>query len=368
MAGIFEPWLTDNTGTVTLALLDNLLSFQYVRVQNDIGAWWVELPADFDLDLVQVDGRVGFWRGWGPGTLSLDFVGLIRRIVHVLDKDGLETLVIGGPCANDILVRRIVAYAAGSAQAEKTDEADDMILDIFGENFLADATDADRELQNYGFSKEADNAVAPSITKAFAWQIALKAMQDVAVASTSIVYFGLEPLSESEFEFRTRVGQWGMDRSDNLSSAFLQFGPEWGNLENALLEYDYTEEVTVAYAGGQGEQSEREIVEVEDATRSGRSPINRREAFADARSDALTAGVTAAARRRLTDGRPRLRFRGDLLDTEQARYQRDWKFGDKLPVTFRGRQFAGPVLAVQVGVDREGKETIKARVEVEEPA
>ena len=366
MAVNYELWLTDNTGETRLALLDMFSSFQYARVQNDVGAWWVELPADFDEDLITVDGRVEFWRGWEAGKLALDFVGFIRRLRFEMDKDGQEIITISGPDANDILDRRIVAYAAGSAQASNTDEADDMISARFRQNMGDTATDTDRDMTAFGFTREGFLSQAPSITKAFAWRNVLKTMQDIAVASTTTVYFGLEPLSASEFEFRTRVGQWGQDRSDNTSSAFLQFGPQWGNVENASLEYDYTEEVTYVYAGGQGEQSEREIVELEDTTRTARSPINRREAFADARSDALTDGVTAAARRRLVDGRPRLRFRCDLLDTEQARYQRDWHFGDKVAVSYHGRQFAGPILAVQVGVDREGKETIKARLEVEE--
>jgi hypothetical protein len=363
---IFELWLTDNTGETRLALLDTFLEFEYARVQNDVGAWWVELPANFDEDLITVDGRVEFWRGWEAGKLALDFVGFIRRLRFEMDKDGQETITISGPDANDVLDRRIVAYAAGTSQALKTDEADDMISSIFRQNMGDTATDTDRDMTAFGFTREGFNSAAPSITKAFAWRNALKTMQDIAVASATQVYFGLEPLSASEFEFRTRVGQWGQDRSDNTSSAFLQFGPEWGNVENASLEYDYTEEVTYVYAGGQGEQSEREIVEMEAATRAARSPINRREAFADARSDAETAGVTAAARSRLADGRPRLRFRADLLDSEQARYQRDWHFGDKVAVTFHGRQFAGPILAVKVGMDQDGQESIRARLEVEE--
>ena len=366
MAANFELWLTDNTGAVRLALLDRMLAFEYARVQNDVGAWWVELPADFDVSLITVDGRVEFWRGWDVGKLSLDFVGFIRRLRFEMDKDGQEIITISGPDANDILDRRIVAYAAGTAEAEKTAEADNIISSIFRQNHNTTATDTDRDMSPYGFTFEGFQSQAPSITKAFSWRNCLKTMQDVAVGSTTQVYFGLEPLSASEFEFRTRVGQWGQDRSDNTSSAFLQFGPQWGNVENASLEYDYTEEVTYVYAGGQGEQSERTIVEVEAATRSARSPINRREAFADARSDAGTAGVTAAGRRRLTDGKPKLRFRCDLLDTEQARYQRDWHFGDKVAVSYHGRQFAGPILAVQVGMDQEGNESIRARLEVEE--
>jgi hypothetical protein len=359
----FEIWLTDNTGDTRLALLDSALAWQYARVQNEVGAWWVQLSGDFDETLVQIDGRVEFWRGWDTGKLSLDFVGLVRRITIEMDDNGLETVTISGPDPNDILDRRIVAYAAESAQAAMTDYADDMIKAIATDNLGGDAAAA-RQIS--AVTIEADLSEAPSITKGFAWRNMLRIMQDVAVASTTTVYFGVEPLSASEFEFRTRTGQWGMDRSDNTSSAFLQFGPEWGNVESVFLEYDYSDEVTYAYAGGQGEQSERNVVEVEDATRTARSPINRREAFADARADALTAGLTAAARRRLEDGKPKLRFRADLLDTEQARYQRDWKYGDKVAITYHGRQFAGPILAVQVGVDRNGEEQIKARLEVME--
>src|SRR3972149_1129097 len=106
MAAIWELWLTDNTGNVRLALLDMFLSFQYVRVQNEVGAWFVELPGDFDEKLIAVDGRVEFWRGLGSGTLSLDYVGFIRRHRIELGDNGLETLTISGPDAEEPLARR----------------------------------------------------------------------------------------------------------------------------------------------------------------------------------------------------------------------------------------------------------------------
>src|SRR3990167_9897346 len=140
---IFELWLTDNTGETRLTLLDTFLAFEYARVQNDVGAWWVELPADFDEDLIMVDGRVEFWRGWEQGKLALDFVGFIRRLRFEMDKDGQETITISGPDANDILDRRIVAYAAGSSEATKTAEADNIILSIFRQNHNTTTTDKD---------------------------------------------------------------------------------------------------------------------------------------------------------------------------------------------------------------------------------
>ena len=118
------------------------------------------------------------------------------------------------------------------------------------------------------------------------------------------------------------------------------------------------------YTGGQGEEAEREIVEVSDAARIGMSPWNRREGFADARNESTTAGVTAKGNEVLAAGRPRLRFSASLKDTELARYGMEWEFGDRVTASYRGRQFDGMIKAVTIGVD--GDESIGARIEVEE--
>jgi hypothetical protein len=163
------------------------------------------------------------------------------------------------------------------------------------------------------------------------------------------------------FTFTTYTGQPGTDRTGDDA---VYFGEEWGNLVYPELITDYLEEVTVVYAAGQGEGSDRITAEVENTTRSGASPYNRREAFADARDMETSAGVTDKADQALIKGGGIVSFSASLLDTDTTAFGRDWNFGDRVIVTYRGADYEGLIKAVIASMDDEGVELIETRVEV----
>jgi len=363
----WEIWLDDPRGN-RLALLNGARSFSFTRVANSIGDFSISMPADFDHSLARVDSLIEFWRAPVGGSLKWVGVGLARRF----DYSGWPaTLTIGGPDGIDLLNRRIVAYAAGSAQAAKTDYLDDMIKEIITQNLGSGAVAA-RDLSSLGLSVAADLSAAPSATCGFSWQNVLELclrLTDASRQAGTELYFDLEPtlISDSQigFVFRTFTGQRGADHTYPDGRNPILFGPEWGNLENPSLEYIYDEEINYVYAGGQGEEADREIVEVSDSTRIGASVWNRREGFADARNEPTTAGVTTKGNEVLAAGRPRLHFSGDLLDTERARYGVEWEFGDRVSATYLGRQFDGMIRAVSIQMGDGGQETLTARLEVD---
>jgi len=55
-----------------------------------------------------------------------------------------------------------VAYAAGSANSTKTDNADDILAALATENLGDDATDTDRDLTAAGFSARYATSIMPS--------------------------------------------------------------------------------------------------------------------------------------------------------------------------------------------------------------
>jgi len=367
----WEIWLDDPKGQ-RLALLERAVSFWIQRVENEIGAFQVVLPGSVYDNLLRLDGMVEFWRAPAGGSLGLEGVGLARVFDYADDENGLEYTVIEGPDQNDLLGRRIVAYAAGTAYASKADYADDLIKAIWSENYGSSATDSDRDLSGLGLSVQADSSLGESITKGFSWRDALKTIQEVAQASAqagTAVYFDLVPYlvsnSQIGFRFMTTTGQLGIDHTASSGSPAF-FGKMWGNLNKGRLRVDYWDEATVVYAGGQGEGSSREIVELEDTNRSKASIWNRREIFADARNESTTAGVTAKARAVLEENKPRKTLGGDLLDTPQTRYGRDWHFGDKVTIDHRGQQYDARVTSVRVGLDSNKAEIFEARYEVDE--
>jgi hypothetical protein len=240
-----------------------------------------------------------------------------------------------------------------------------MIKAIARENLGSSAYDVNRDLSGLSFTVAPDLSAGASVTKKFSWKNILGILKEIADASWEAgteLYFDVEPMVVSEtqigFELRTYTGQIGMDRS-----ASVFFGKEWGNLASPKLEKDYGEEVNYVYAGGQGEGSDRTIIQALDSPRIGASPWNRREVFADARNETLVAGVTGKAFAALKAGRPRMRFSGSLLDTEQTRYGIDWSFGDKVTVEYRGIQFSGMIRAVRLELNEDGDETVDCKIE-----
>jgi hypothetical protein len=353
---------------VKIAQLDQFLKLTYARAVNDIGTLVLELDPNSDASLYQRDTRLGVWRQGPNGALALDTecVWLVRKVKRVLSASGERRLRVTAYSANELLRRRIVAYAAGSAQASKSGYADDLMKAIVSENLGSDATDTDRDISAY-LTIESDLSAGQSISKAFSRRNVLTVLQELADASAEAgtnLYFDVVTPTPGALVFATYTGQRGDDRTIT-SNAPLLFSPELGNLADGELEEDYANEVTVVYAAGRGEGDEREVVEVEDTTRSGASPFNRIEALRDARNAETTAELTAEGNGFLKAGRPRLVFGGSIVDTPQCRYGVEWKWGDKVTVQFEGYTFDAHIAAVSVTIDN-GSETVTAALKAEE--
>ena len=128
--------------------------------------------------------------------------------------------VIGGPDFMDILNRRIVAYKTGTAEAQKTGAADDVLKEYVDEN-LVNATDTDRNLPaRLGFSIQADLGNAPNIDHGATFGNLLTVCQDIAQKSAeagTVLRFWIEPQIGSDGRvvpfFRTQINRQGRDRA-----------------------------------------------------------------------------------------------------------------------------------------------------------
>lgn len=367
----YELWLCDD-GFNRLHLLDEVIDFSYLRVANGVGQFTITLPGTFDLSWIlrgnelARDRIIQIWRAPTDGRLALERSYFLRKRITSTDDNGLTTTVISGPDLNDLIARRIVAYAAGTAQAEQTDAPDDMAKVIVRQNLGASATAARNWTAN-GLSVAADLSQGTSLTMGFSWEPALDTLGKIADASATAtaIYWDMVQPTPSTVEFRTTATQPGTDRTWPGGVNPVVLALEYGNLARPQLEEDASEEVTYVYAGGQGEGSDRTIVEVSDSARLNASKWNRREAFADARNESTTDGVTAVANAALQAGRPRRKFTAQIVESPQTRYGIDWQFGDKLSARYYG-QYDAIVKAVSVKVDKAGAETIDAKLEVDD--
>lgn len=367
----YELILTRDDGT-EISRLNTTEGFEYTKVANLVGACSLTLPEDFDFSMLDADRKIEIWRQPESGALKCDRTYFLRKLVRATDKNGVRRFVLTGVDGNYLLAARIVAYASGSAQSQQTDYADDMVKAVVKQNLGASATDTARAFNATYFSVQADLSAGPSITKAFAYKNVIEALNDIAESSRTSgteLYFDMVPIlktaTQMGFEFRTFTGQIGQDRTYPDGYNPIMLGIEYGNLAVPTVEWDWLGEISNVYAGGQGEGSAREIVTAADTTRSGRSIWARREAFQNG-NNLATAALTAAANKKLAEGRARLRFTGQLVDTEGTRYGKDWEWGDRLTVIDGGQSYNAMIKAVKVRVDSKGLETIDARLEVDE--
>jgi hypothetical protein len=127
-------------------------------------------------------------------------------------------------------------------------------------------------------------------------------------------------------------------------------------IENGVAIYDYGKTENYIYAGGKGQDAARKIVQSYDTEDYLRSIWARSEGFADLPSvggDSLQNAADAElyARRR------KVEIKGDLVDTPQLRYGRDFDFGDIVTARLFGDIYDAHISSVTVGM-REGREIV----------
>lgn len=264
--------------------------------------------------------------------------------------------------AMSLLDAPIVAYPAGSAQAGMTGYADNLIKEVVRDNLGVDAIIA-RQLPRFTVAPNLSASV--SLTKGFSWRNVLLVCQELADAATTkgvSTYFDVVRIAPATFELRTYTEQRGVDHNRYSSDPKL-IGAQYGNLKNQHYMLDYSQERNYIYAGGQGEENARTMVEVWDDARIANSfPYNRKEFFVDARNCETVGEVTAEANAALNEGKPQTILSGELVETPGLQYGRDYGFGDKLSVEAFGHVIDCHVDSVGVVVDANNLEQITAEL------
>lgn len=341
-----------------IARFDQMLELTYSRTVNEISWMRLVLPPTVDLGLFGLDYRFLIYRN---SRLEMNTEWLIRVKGSELTSQGKDLIVIPAVSFNEVLSRRIVAYNAGSAQASKTSQADNMMKTIIYENLGAGAV-AKRNISTY-LGIEPNLTLAPIVTKAFARRNVFTVLRELAELSAkqgTALFFDLMPLAPARWEFRTFIGQRGSNRSSTSANPLL-LSPEMGTITNGEVTDDYSAEVNDVYAAGDGEGADRMVEEVDDPVRIGASPINRREKLKDAQNGVTAAQLQDEARTALYEGRARRYFTADIQQTEAVQYGRDWFWGDLVGAQFLGLTFDCLISTVQVKF-KNGKEDVRAKL------
>lgn len=345
----------------------NQPGLHYVLSAGKIGALTVTLPSDFDTRLVK-DGRIGVWRSVNGGAAKLDgeSVFLIRRWDY-----GDDWTTVTALHANHLLFRRYVMYTPGARYAGgsggvltyfagKILPADYMIKDVANENYGALIVNADR----FGTDTRANVVtyltVAPNVSlgpsldlENFAGVNIYDFVQQVCDASMAAgTYLIVEIVAPTEgtLELRTYTTLRGVDRRASTGSPLL-FSRERGNLENAILTIDATNEITFAAVSPDNGYTLGTSLNL-----PGDSPFDRIEVFANSNTTNTTAlGNEAAALVR--NGRPIKTLTADLVETDTAIRGVHFDYGDLVTVEHRGQQFDARLDVLEISVQQGQEQT-----------
>lgn len=342
--------------------------FEYVRVENGIGALTLTLPSRYPRSLFKKDGVVELWRSIDGGAPYLDTetVWLQRKWKKII-KQGLRLWQITCVDLNHLLKRRFVDYAAGSAQADQSRAADDLGKQIIRENLGSSATDTTRSLATY-LTVQANATAGPTTGKKFSERNVLTVLQEIALASfnnsTYLVFdtvCSVPPGSGSamQFEFRSYTSQRGVDHRFPGGNPPLLIGPDYGNLDDVEYEEDAENEITRAIVGGQGQQANRTFSRKDDTAREGESPFALIEAFKNATGESAAAGLANEADALLKSGLPRKGLRGRIVPTSGLIYGVHYRWGDFITAQVDGDSFDAHLNQVHVTRTRDAHEEVE---------
>lgn len=366
MATTYEIWLCDAFGNL-LDVVDDWQFLRYNRSLNNIGTLELGIDGDYpNFSFIKLDSRVVVWR---DGQIDTETTWLIRRVIRTLDEEGVRGISIGAVSANEVINRRIVAYDEGTSYASKSNmAADNMMKQIMRENFSGSATNTARNISTY-LSIEADTGLGPSISRDFAWNNCMDVIQDISqytITAGSAVYFDVVSPAYNTLEFRTYRTRRGLDHTFPGGINPVILSPDRGNLTSVMRSFDYTNEATYVYAGGQGYQQFRYIGSASSSDRIGQSPLNRIELFINSAQNAGTTAVDSDANAALRENRPKRVFQGELVNVPgSTEYNIHWKWGDAVTVEFESEVINCTIEAIQVEVQN-GTERILATLRAEE--
>lgn len=362
LAAQYSVWLRNPTGT-RFKLVDSqadIIRLEYVRVLNSPGVLSARLKSTFDLSQIQEDSQLEVIRRLPSGEqLDTNAIWFIRNWAETLTEKREQFVEISlAKSAMMLLDTRIIAYASGTAQASKTDQADDMIKAIVREN-LGSSAIAARQISY--LSVAADQGLGPNITKSFAWDNVLDICKEIASDAAqqgTNVYFDIDGQAGStSLTFNTYINQRGVNRGQT-SNQRLILSNQNGTLTDIRREYLSGDENNYCYVGGQDTGSNRNIVEVSDSTRTGISPFNRREIFYNGSQTNDDNTLTSLGYSTLRQNKPRQKFTAKIVDTPAIRYGRDYNFGDRVIVQHNNFVADAIINEVRVLLERQ-KETIK---------
>jgi hypothetical protein len=350
-----DPW-----GNL-ITVITEFFQLDMVRKENDWGSLQLDLPPIYPTGFFKRDGKLEVWRT-APGRVMYmegETPFFIRKIIYKDDEQGRNRIHILAHDAVQIIDRRIIVPDTALAHSKKTGNADNLMKAVIRENFGTLADDVLRN-QSTHLSVAVDLSNGLSITDEFQWQKILPLLQKWAQQSTDggiYLAFDVVYTSPTTLEFRTYTTARGVNRGASSGNSYI-LGTDGFGLSYASATFDYTQEATFVYAGGNGEYPTQIIKTASDSTRIYTSPFSRIEDYVDATDDDPIV-IQSRANQLLQSRLSKFAINGHIEQGPQSIYGVHYGFGDIVSVNYHGFTVDVHLDGVEIIVDETGREEIR---------
>jgi hypothetical protein len=361
----YEIRVTDPFGTMVDAV-DNFVSLYYARKVNNIGELALVIEYSGGVNFFLPENRIEVWRHKeGSSKLDMNAVWFIHTVITRQQLSGAVILEVQAHDQIGLLERRVIPYNEGNPTTEKQAEGDNVIKSIMRENFGSLATDTERDLSTYLTIQE-NTTLGPQVTIFCAKDNVLDTIREIADTcydlGTFIAYDLIYNPNAGTFEFRAYVNQRGIDRSAEQEESSLIVGLEYGSLASISMVDSRREEMNYIYAGAKDLVG---IVPPQTATNDASielSPFHRKELFLNASNADDSFELQDEANRALEENKYRAVFEAELSqEFALIEYGDRFDYGDRISVSFMGRNYTAFVDAISVNVNTSG-ETINVNL------
>jgi hypothetical protein len=299
-----------------VAVIDDYQSLLYTRAWHDVGSF--EFIINSNLlqseyvtkgNFILVDNN---YRKIGIITETEKHVGRNGKIDETIRAKGYE--------AKYILSRRIVIPPSGSDRYQYTDDVETIMKNVVSSQIVS-ATDTDRN--DALITVSASAGIGPTIQISSRYKNLLEELQGLSL-STGCGYFMEFVPATKKLNFDISLG---VDRtSGQTSNARVIFSSAYDTIKEATLTESEISYKNLAYIGGQGEGSARNVRTVFDGTEP--TGLNRREYFIDARDLSSNTDLDARAADSLEANSFSMFIDASALEYGQFKYETDYNLGD----------------------------------------
>lgn len=315
------------------------IRLEYSPENSELDFFRSTLERDFILEIKRVDPITG--------DEALVWEGFHRTLVDQVNQSGVVILTLYLTGYTQLLKRRIIIPADGYETSDQEDNAETCIRNYVDEQAI-NPTDTDRVIT--GLSNDTNDGVGDTAAYSARYTILYTAL--ARLAEQGNVDFGV--IKDTNVgTFLLRVAEiWGTDRQvgnvdDNAPTIF---DITLNNMLIPILSKRGSNEVNHVYVGGQGQGTERTILEMEDSAAEAVSPWNRSEAFVDARNESSYYGLVTRGQSYLNQNQANISLTFNIQQTEGTRWVRDWNLGDIITAKYGPYTFTKKIIEVTISL------------------